>query len=151
MRGDRLQVEREQCEQPCTGAAMIPEFVRSFLVFPILRCDGSYLGAVGLCAVQPVNELLCLFDGVHSCSPFTRAERRPNDSLHLRRYSIAEAVYLKRSATITANVGRVRGVGPSTCWAPGLGRKRGPAAFARDGITKLSCGEKVEHALYQEG
>ena len=129
---------------------MLPELVRSFLVFPILRCDCSYLGTVGLCAVQSVNELLCMFDGVHSFSPFTRAERRPNDSLHLRRYSIAEAVYLKLYATITANLGRVSGVGSSTCWAPGFGRKRGPAAFARFGITKLSCGEKVEHALDQE-
>jgi len=42
------------------------------------------------------------------------------------------------------------GVVPSACWVFGLGRIRDPAAFARVDTTKLSCGEKVEHALDQE-
>jgi len=53
--------------------------------------------------------------------------------------------------TVDLIVSTHSGVVPSAYWVFGLGRIRGPAAFARFAIIKLSCGEKVEHALYQNG
>jgi len=38
----------------------------------------------------------------------------------------------------------------SACWVSGLGRNCG-SVFAKFDITKLWCGQKVEHPLYQDG
>jgi len=47
--------------------------------------------------------------------------------------------------TVDLIVSTHSGVVPSAYWVFGLGRIRGPAAFARFTIIKLSGGEKVEH------